>query len=717
MRNPFKDMTSQEFIGVIKGEAERRLKLNKPENTNVGYSVKKNKKKGKPSLLKRITNKVKNIKLDDSDHEIAEQKPNRPFCKRCTRHGHTTDDCHLWEKGICIHCKKFNHASEDCYFKDKPKFDKKGKANENPRKRPRTEEANAADSDQSYAAIEEVEEVTSGGITFDSSERGQYFNFENSDVANSSINDEATLYYDWLADSATTSHITNRRDTFVTFQPIQDTPITGVGGLQAQAEGRGDVCLNAVHNGITYPLRLCNVLYVPGNKSNLLSLGRWIAKGGDFLGRKLALISKKGDVIANGTLTPNNLIKFHFRYAKHTSYSMLYSYPSVTQLEKSWDVWHRRFGHIGYSGLRKTFDMDLVTGFRVERESSMPDCVACTEAKQSVLPFHKQGDSVTHPGDLTHIDVWGKYDVASINGHQYYLLMVDDASRYVTVEFLKSKDQATQKVINYITHLSAHDKSPKAIRIDRGREFVNETLLEWCYSRGMEVHMTAPHSPSQNGVAERMNRTLEDLARAMRISADLPVFLWEQAVAHAAYVRNRAYTSAIKTETPYQRWYGRKPDVSHLREFGTPVWILLQGQSKLAKMEPRSRRRALVGYHDGSKSVLYYNAETRKVLTSRNFRFLEPSDTVPERLIITPDNDAAREGEQISGTRLIVSADPQAGPSIPRKRPAEADVEGSTTRRTRGKVVDYKQLNDPFSEEEVMSAEQLTNLVTLQAGR
>ena len=120
-------------------------------------------------------------------------------------------------------------------------------------------------------------------------------------------------------------------------------------------------------------------------------------------------------------------------------------------------------------------------------------------------------DHDREPGELTHINVWGKYSVSSINGYQYYLLFVDDASRYVTVEFLKTKDQAAQKVKNYFTHLEVQGKTPKAMHVDRGREFVNDSLLEWLYSKGMEVHMTAPHSPAQNGVTERMNRTLEEL--------------------------------------------------------------------------------------------------------------------------------------------------------------------------------------------------------------
>jgi hypothetical protein len=100
--------------------------------------------------------------------------------------------------------------------------------------------------------------------------------------------------------------------------------------------------------------------------------------------------------------------------------------------------------------------------------------------------------------------------------------------------------------------------------------------------------------------------------------------------------------------TPYKRWYGHKPDVAHLHEFSTPVWILLQGQKVLPKMEAKSKQHALVGYDDGSKSVKYYTAETQSVLTSRNFCFLEPSDldAILEQLSIAPD-DVLCEGESM----------------------------------------------------------------------
>jgi len=128
--------------------------------------------------------------------------------------------------------------------------------------------------------------------------------------------------------------------------------------------------------------------------------------------------------------------------------------------------------------------------------------------------------------------------------------------------------------------------------------------------------MTVPHSPSQNGVAERMNRTLGKLSCTMLVASGLPEFLWEAATEHAAYVRNLSFMKFIPHSTPYQLWTGRKPNVAHLREFGTPVWVLAEGQHVLCKMLPKSHRKAYVGYDNGSKSVKYYNAETRSILTS-----------------------------------------------------------------------------------------------------
>jgi hypothetical protein len=84
----------------------------------------------------------------------------------------------------------------------------------------------------------------------------------------------------------------------------------------------------------------------------------------------------------------------------------------------------------------------------------------------------------TEAGELTHIDLWGKYAVILIHSNQYYLSMVDNAKQYVTVKFIKEKTEAAQLVINYLAHLISHGRTPKAIQIDWGKEFVNQKLRD-----------------------------------------------------------------------------------------------------------------------------------------------------------------------------------------------------------------------------------------------
>jgi len=105
-----------------------------------------------------------------------------------------------------------------------------------------------------------------------------------------------------------------------------------------------------------------------------------------------------------------------------------------------------------------------------------------------------------------------------------------------------------------------------------------------------------------------------------------------------------AYTIAIQSMTPYQAWHRTKPNITHLCEFGAPIWILLQGQNIAQKILPKSKWHAYVGYNDANKLVLYYNAETRKILVSRNYVFLTARPAEPiEEIVIT---ETPREGER-----------------------------------------------------------------------
>ena len=138
-----------------------------------------------------------------------------------------------------------------------------------------------------------TQEVSKDKPFFDDDEEGYNFNEDNSYNMNQ-IN-EPVIYYEWFADSTTSSHVTNKHDTFITFEPLYNTSVVGVGQIKAKVEGKGTVELLTQYNNKTYILRLQNVLYIPTNRNNLFSLGKWDAAGGKYVGagRKITLENKQ----------------------------------------------------------------------------------------------------------------------------------------------------------------------------------------------------------------------------------------------------------------------------------------------------------------------------------------------------------------------------------------------------------------------------------------
>jgi len=196
----------------------------------------------------------------------------------------------------------------------------------------------------------------------------------------------------------------------------------------------------------------------------------------------------------------------------------------------------------------------------------------------------------------------------------------------------------------------------------------------------------------------------------MLVDSDLPEFLWEPVVAHAVYLQNMSYMMLLRlgNQTPYQVWYGKKPNVSHLCEFGAPVWVLLQGQNMQRKMLPKSQRRAYVRYDKGSKAIKFYNAVTKNVLTARNYCFLNPMDPTPPKEIAIDmpklkvgeqpehegrDNPPCEGGGKEENTWKVIL----------KKRTAsdlDSDLDPEEPHKTRGVRPDYKYMNDPFPDKE-----------------
>ncbi|KAI3672801.1 hypothetical protein L6452_38901 [Arctium lappa] len=138
--------------------------------------------------------------------------------------------------------------------------------------------------------------------------------------------------------------------------------------------------------------------------------------------------------------------------------------------------------------------------------------------------------------ELIHMDFCGPMRTQSINGKKYILVMVDEYSRYTWLEFLRTKSEAPDLIIKFIKKIQVLMQSPvKQLRSDNGTEFKNATLQTFLESIGISHNFSTAMAPQQNGVVERKNRTLVEVAQTMLAYSELPMFLWAEAVATASY--------------------------------------------------------------------------------------------------------------------------------------------------------------------------------------
>lgn len=211
----------------------------------------------------------------------------------------------------------------------------------------------------------------------------------------------------------------------------------------------------------------------------------------------------------------------------------------------------------------------------------------------------------------------------SIGGTEYFLSLIDDQTRYVWVYFLKTKDQAFKKFLEWKTLVEkSSGRKLKAIRTDNGGEFTSAKFETYLKTEGVQHELTVPKNPEQNGVAERMNRTLVENTRSMLSNANLPHSFWAEALSTATYLRNRSPTKTVSGMTPYEAWTGEKPQMQGLRIFGCQAFAHIPKDER-KKLDSKSRRAVFMGYGETTKGYRLYDQAKKKVFFSRDVIFNE----------------------------------------------------------------------------------------------
>ena len=213
------------------------------------------------------------------------------------------------------------------------------------------------------------------------------------------------------------------------------------------------------------------------------------------------------------------------------------------------------------------------------------------------------------------LNLWG--------GAKYFVTFIDDASRYTEIVMLRNRSEVIQAFKNYKRKVEKQTgKSIKKIRTDNGKEYLSKEFNAYLEEEGITRQLTVEYTPQQNGVAERANRTIVEMARCMLFEANFPNSLWAEMVNTAVYLRNRSATKSLEGKTPFEAWTQQKPCVKFLTTIGSKTIVLNKRQSH-GKFQPKGEEYMLVGYSSESKAYRLWKQGTKTIIKSRDVKFFE----------------------------------------------------------------------------------------------
>ncbi|KAJ9536225.1 hypothetical protein OSB04_un000591 [Centaurea solstitialis] len=409
----------------------------------------------------------------------------------------------------------------------------------------------------------------------------------------------------WYLDSGCSKHTTGRKEIMSNYKEEYGGSVKFGNNELAPVVGQGDI--------VCKDITIQNVAHVVGLNHNLFSIGKFCDKDLEvyFKKRRCVVRTEEGKELLVGSRR-TNLYTIRLQHKLQCSSSCLITRSSLRQAV----LWHKRLSHLNFRYIDKIVKHQLVSGIpkiKFEQEEMCPGCEKGKMKRASHPPKPEQGSK--SPLSLLHMDLCGPMKFQSLAGRKYILVIVDDFSRYTWTKFLKTKDETSSLIINFIKAVQVQLKLPvQTVRTDNGTEFKNTFLKSFYNSLGITQTFSAARTPEQNGVVERRNRTLLILLATHKID---------------------------------QLFIG---DLVKLLIIFCLV-VFLQLDTLKGKFGPKSDELVFVGYSESSIAYRVLNRQTRIVTESINVHF-------------DPITELSSDISSSSVTNVVVNADSTSqGPS------------------------------------------------------
>ncbi|CAI7802218.1 unnamed protein product [Closterium sp. NIES-53] len=257
--------------------------------------------------------------------------------------------------------------------------------------------------------------------------------------------------------------------------------------------------------------------------------------------------------------------------------------------------------------------------------SPAPPCLPCVEGRQCAAPHSSSFPPTTAPLQTLYMDVWGPARVSGQGRERYFLLVVDEYTRYTTVFPLRNKGQVIDVLIPWIraVRLQLHERFRQDLPVlrlhsDRCGEFSSDLLREFCRGEGILRLFTLSDSPQQNGITERRIGLVMEVTRTSMIHAAAPHFRWPFAVQYAAHQLNLWPHVSLPETLPTLRWTGKVGDASVFRFWGSRAFVR---DTSADKLSAHAIPCVFLGFSPDAPGWQFYHPTSRRVFSSQDVKF------------------------------------------------------------------------------------------------
>ena len=426
----------------------------------------------------------------------------------------------------------------------------------------------------------------------------------------------------FILDTGTLTHVCSNPHAFISMERNVNTLTWFDQAFSAKAQV-GQICLIGNHATTNLPieLKLTSCYFKTDSGLNVLSLTK-LCRDFGFHGvysqdmKKCVLYNSKASLcfkLVDGLYQATFKIQHQHHFAP-----VLYTSQTVMDPASKLLLWHYRFSHSNFDAIRSTAMNRTVNGMHLSKSvlNSQPQCLSCVIGKMKRMSYNTHPDRKSVAFDKIYADV-AFVQYPSLPNYQMFLDVVDEATRYVWIYFLENKGQATFYVGKFINSIQTEfGKRVKQIATDQGTEFDNSEMQQLC-SKGVQHIMTHPYSPEEHCVVEKMNFVLLNKVRAVLQASGLPFDLWAECLSYVVFTNNRTPSRAIGMETPYEKLYSKKPDVSELLPWGCLVYAFVSKEYRSCKLSPRAMPSLFMGYSDRTKGYRLLSLSNAKMFDMR----------------------------------------------------------------------------------------------------